>query len=240
MPANGPRLGKGAFRSLPAITVSYKGATYGGNGNPSVVLAAVINTGCEIIDFGGYDWLVLEKKDGKALILSLCVLEHMAYNDERTDVTWETCTLRTYLNFNFYNSFSADDKARVVETKISNKDNQWYGTSGGNDTDDHIFLLSLEEVVKYFGDSGQLSDRPSKSTRYIGDTSDTSYISDQYNDARIAYSAEVSSYSWWLRSPSGRSNLAAYVDYHGFVVFVDDYSSVSSNNGVRPAMWITV
>ncbi|MDR0223211.1 MAG: DUF6273 domain-containing protein, partial [Oscillospiraceae bacterium] len=135
------------------------------------------------IKFGEYDWRVLDVKDGKALILTDTVIEKRAYSDQ--SATWETCDLCAYLNGEFYNSFGKSDKARVVKTKVKNKDNPWYGTSGGKDTEDYIFLLSLEEVVKYFGDSGQLSDRPSGAY----------FIRDDYDRARM-----VSPWSgWWLR-----------------------------------------
>jgi hypothetical protein len=108
----------------------------------------------DIIQFGGYDWQVLEVKGSTALLLSKDILELRLYNDEDEDVTWEICDLRKYLNGNFYNSFSEDDRVQIMEAKIENKDNQWYDTKGGETTNDYIFLLSLEEVVKYFGDSG--------------------------------------------------------------------------------------
>ncbi|MDR0222663.1 MAG: leucine-rich repeat domain-containing protein [Oscillospiraceae bacterium] len=203
-------IGNEAFSGIPDITVSYKGAVYGGNGDPSIVLAAVINTGSEIINFGGYDWLVLEKKDGRALILSLYVLEYKAYNDEYTDVTWETCTLRTYLNFNFYNSFGADDKAKIAETRVINNDNPNYGTSGGNDTTDKIFLLSIDEANEYFSDG----------------------------NARVAYNSKGNASDWWLRSPGINSYYAAYV-YDDGLVYVDGIR-VYYSYGVRPALWLNL
>jgi hypothetical protein len=56
-----------------------------------------------------------------------------------------------------------------------------------NDTDDYIFLLSLEEVVKYFGDSGQLLN---------GNPNYEHGISDEYNGARIAYTLNGSTSEW--------------------------------------------
>jgi hypothetical protein len=97
----------------------------------------------DIMEFGSYGWRVLDVSEGKALLLSEYILEFMAYNEEVAETTWETCTLRAYLNGEFLNNFGTDDRARIAPMRNSNKDNQWYGTSGGNDTDDYIFLLSL-------------------------------------------------------------------------------------------------
>jgi hypothetical protein len=200
-----------------------------------------------IVPFGGYEWRVLEVRDGKALLLSEYVLEWRAYNEEYTDVTWETCTLRSYLNGEFYNSFSDSDRMRIAETLNENKDNQWWGTEGGADTSDRIFLLSLDEVVRYFGDSGQLANRPSE---------DSWYIDDEYNEARIAYAATDLTYTysngetytieagtaswWWLRSPGSSSRDAAVVNRGGSLVVVDGYYVVYDYGGIRPALWLNL
>jgi hypothetical protein len=191
----------------------------------------------DIVGFGGYEWRVLEVSGGKALLLSEYVLEHRPYNEEWVNVTWETCTLRSYLNGEFYDSFSPDDRARMVQTRNSNKDNQWLGTPGGNDTDDYIFLLSLEEVVRYFGDSGQLANRPEGVWE----------IYDHYNGARIAYSAVETPWGqpagsaswWWLRSPGRISSSAAGV-YFGGNLYVGGCGVGYDYGGVRPALWLNL
>jgi len=184
----------------------------------------------DIIQFGAHDWRVLEIQDGKALLLSDRIIEYRAYNDSRTDVTWETCTLRQYLNGEFYNSFSAEEKARIAETRLTNDDNPWYGTSGGNATTDKIFLLSLEEVMKYFGDSEQLRNRSSN---------DAYYINDQYNSERRATDANGAATWWWLRSPGLVSLGAADVHFSGYV-YVNGLYVNYDDGGVRPALWLNL
>jgi serine/threonine protein kinase len=184
----------------------------------------------EVVTFGSYEWRVLEVHDDKALLLSEYVIEQGRYNLEKTDVTWETCTLREYLNDEFYSSFSSDDKMQIVQTRINNNANQWYGISGGNDTDDYIFLLSLEETVKYFGDSGQLQTRVNASPAYM--------INDEYNDARIAYDLNGAVSWWWLRTPGGFSSRAVSVTKDGWL-------NINGNNadyiyGIRPALWLSL
>ena len=183
----------------------------------------------DIITFGKYKWRVLDVQNSKALILSDMVLERRYYNEEYEVITWEQCTLRKYLNGEFLNSFSADEKSRIAETTIKNDNNQWYGTNGGNTTKDRIFLLSLEEVVKYFGDSGQLKNRKK----------DQLYIDDKYNTSRIAYDTNNEACWWWLRSPGNYGGNAAHVSFVGGVGvyghFVDGFSG-----GVRPALWLNL
>lgn len=78
----------------------------------AVILLAVIILGSrnnirvgDIVKFGNYNWQVLEIKGGKALILSERILEQRAYNHTNTDITWANCSLREYLNGDFYDSF---------------------------------------------------------------------------------------------------------------------------------------
>jgi|GEM_PF-1191057 len=204
--------------------------TRSGERTPATEKAVSAEVG-DIIKFGGYDWLVLDKQSDKALIISENVLEKREYNEEyKSVITWETCTLRAYLNGDFYNSFSESDKKKIIKTKNKNPDNQWYNTDGGNDTEDYIFLLSLDEVVKYFGDSGQLKNRPSK---------ESYSIDDQYNEKRIAYFNGENDW-WWLRSPDGYGNNAAFVRSGGTVDVSGHFVIYGNYDGVRPALWLKI
>ena len=202
----------------------------------------------DILSFGGYDWRVLDIMDGKALVISEKVLFSFLYNTERVVATWETCLLREYLNTVFYNNtFSTIEKSRIIETSISNKPNQWYETSGGTDTFDKIFLLSLEELVSYFGDSGQLASPPNN---------DASAINDEYNEARkTSDESDRVAWDWWLRSPGRGIHGAAYVKYDGTIdvagwdaaggsgnVWFDAAGSggVVNERGVRPVFWLSL
>ena len=56
------------------------------------------------------EWIVLDVQDGKALLLSKYVLDAKPYYTEGTDITWETCTLRTWLNNYFLNNASSQEQ----------------------------------------------------------------------------------------------------------------------------------
>ncbi|MCL1941163.1 MAG: DUF6273 domain-containing protein [Synergistaceae bacterium] len=183
-----------------------------------------------VVHMGGYDWRVLGVQNDSALLLCVNIIENRPYNKEKKDVTWETCGLRGYLNGEFYDKFSEAEKAKIAETTIQNENNQWYGTSGGNPTNDKIFLLSIEEIVEYFGDSGQLKNRPNSNPPYIGD---------QYDSERIAKDKADKASGWWLRSPGSNSNGAACVFDKGGI-YVGGPTVNSGNCGVRPALWLNL
>jgi hypothetical protein len=214
--------------------------------SPVSAMASAPNTGGTVIfgEFNYYgfvdgnhtaltydiEWQVLDVQGDMMLLLSNKLLFKREYHSLPDDaVTWEVSSLRKYLNEDFYNStFSADEKARIVETTVINKDNQWYGTPGGNNTVDKVFLLSLEEVVKYLGDSGKLANRPGEKAQYF---------SDEYYKERLApeLDAEFLTPDWWLRSPGGDPGAAAFAGSN-----VDLYGSPAYgfHQGVRPAMWV--
>jgi len=101
----------------------------------------------DIIEFGPYEWIVLEKNaNGAMLLLSKDILERRAYHSDRSDMTWAKSDIRKYLNLIFINSFSPEERERIISTHNKTPDNPQYGTDGGNDTYDHIFLLSIEEA----------------------------------------------------------------------------------------------
>ena len=183
-----------------------------------------------IIQFGDHEWRILDIQGDRALVVSENILERRGYHTSSTDITYADCSLRAYLNGEFYNSsaFSNADRERIVQVINVNENNQWFGTNSGANTQDRIFLLSIAEVVKYFGDSGQLAHRPSAAWG----------IDDQYNTNRIATFYGSASF-WWLRSPGYRTNYASNVNYAGHIG-VGGHDVNLNLGGVRPALWLNL
>lgn len=167
------------------------------------------------------EWLVLEVKDGKALVISKYALDCKPYNTNHTDVTWETCTLRKWLNNDFLGAaFSADEKAMIHTVTVSADKNPDYNTNPGNATQDQVFLLSITEANKYFSSD---SARQCKSTDYAV--------------ANGAFEGDSDNCWWWLRSPGYNQSDAADVHDEGFVSKLGPYVD-DDYIGVRPALWI--
>ena len=103
----------------------------------------------------------LEKRT--MLIISTRNIENMKYDEKSTkNLTWETCTLRKWLNEDFYSCFTDEEKEMIAETVVVNDNNPMYGSDCGNDTVDRIFLLSIDEAEKYFPDDASRTENFSR------------------------------------------------------------------------------
>ena len=116
----------------------------------------------------------------QALLISYYIIDFKPFNDTLTDVTWENCSMRKWLNGSFLNSsFSAKEKKQMLAVKVENYNNPQDGTNCGKDTYDKVFLLSYDEVVRFYPDS---------STRVISTT--------PYAQTKVSSSVV----SWWVRT----------------------------------------
>ena len=101
------------------------------------------------------EWLVLARKGQMALNISRYALNWKPYNTKATYITWEKCTLRTWLNGDFLNkAFTTAEQGAIVKSTVKAEKTPGYRTcpetSPGNDTQDQVFLLSIKEANKYF------------------------------------------------------------------------------------------
>lgn len=107
------------------------------------------------VHFGPYEWQILGRNDNSELLIAKNPVAEKPYHEILQDRTWETCSLRAWLNHEFLEQFSEIDRNRILKTLVHNPDNQTFGTPGGNDTEDKVFLLSSEEAEKYFKNNGR-------------------------------------------------------------------------------------
>ena len=187
----------------------------------------------ETIEFGNYpqeedgtekpiEWIVMKNEGNQVLLLSKYVLDAKPYNEEFEKVTWETSDIRKWLNNEFYTTaFNKTEKAKIQASLIKNEDNSEYGTSGGNDTEDKVFLLSEKEAETLFLNE---EERIAKATEYAEK-------SGVYDEEKGAW--------WWLRSPGFGSRGAAEVDSDGWVYRVGNLVYIRPD-GVRPALYLNL
>jgi hypothetical protein len=179
------------------------------------------------VRLGNYNWRVYDVRNGQAFVISTSIVGIRSYHSNRNaNVTWANSEIRSWLNGSFYNSFAAEEKKYIAQTSITNANNQWHNTPGGGATTDRIFLLSLEEVVRYFGNSGQINVKQS------------SPINDAYNASRrTLYNGQER--WWWLRSPGNANNRASNINNNGFIDLSGDHVD-NNNGGIRPALWLNI
>ena len=178
------------------------------------------------------EWIILAREGSKALVISRCALACKPYNTKKTDVTWETCSLRKWLNKDFYESaFDEEDIGYIIKTDVPADKNPEYKTSQGKPTKDNVFLLSIAEFNKYF----------TSEKNVMCDGTPCCQAQDKTRNA--------TTFVWWLRTNGYSKRHAACVLYYAdgpvtnYGVFVNRVSGCTSmeelgNSGVRPAMWI--
>ncbi|MBR4986149.1 MAG: hypothetical protein IKY83_10475, partial [Proteobacteria bacterium] len=189
----------------------------------------------------------------RVLLISDKVLEKRYYigaGESKKDVTWKDCDIRSWLNgyganenraHNDYTknsflstAFTSDEQKHILSVELENANNPTHGTSGGDKTTDRIFILSYNEVEKYYKNNAA---RKCTITAYAKNTGekDTS----GYCPCHIYCSYCNEFNSWWLRTPGDSEDKAMFInakdgDYYnnkgGFPV-------CNGTPGVRPALW---
>ena len=212
----------------------------------------------DIIFFGTYEqdnntsngkekieWIVLDKKGSSVLLVSKYGLDYQPYNTTEIGITWEKCTLRTWLNNTFLNTaFTTAEKGKIKTTNVVNEDNPKYGTEGGKNTDDKVFLLSISEAENYFKNdndefgriNGLSAERACKPTKYAIAQGAWQYQWESGQEE--GWKKFQGNGWWWLRSPGNGSSFAVNIDNGGSVHFSGIYFTYSGT--VRPALWINL
>ena len=94
----------------------------------------------DIISFGAYEWRVLDIRDDHALIITKDIIMQKRFDSDSS--IWVNSEIRAYLNDDFYNSFTSENRVRIRETQLK--------IVGQEYTLDNVFLLSIQEAVEYF------------------------------------------------------------------------------------------
>ena len=162
-------------------------------------------------------WRVLDIAEGKMLLLADRMPDSMPFHAADEEVTWGDSTLRSWLNGydasanlqgvdytgkGFLNqAFLPEEREAILTTHCDNPANKDYGTSGGKDTEDAVFLLSNAEVFegpdagKYGFFPGREYDNPAK--RF------TSTVYEKCRGAWWSHEEENAGNSFWFMRTSG-------------------------------------
>lgn len=181
-------------------------------------------------------WRVLNANRSQVLLQADQILDNQQYNRdwdrEWIAVTWETCSMRSWLNGygaeqnlvkidyrddNFlYDAFDYDQRQAIQITEVKNDDNIKHGTEGGENTKDRLFLLSekdmygTEKALSYgFAENCNARDegRRKKSSVYAKARGIWNSVGEDYTGNCF----------WWLRTPGYYAYDALSVTHNGSV-----------------------
>jgi len=163
----------------------------------------------QVIDFGN--------ANNRALAVTEGNVAQKPYHAPGGQVTWENCTLRQWLNGDFYSSLRPNIRSCIIEVLNTNPDAGKDGNTSNKDpvsensTKDKVFLLSYREYRKHISD--------------------------------ITYGPYEmkKDYSGWLRSRMYDNNKSkALALTTGFHYFYSGYPVEDCKHDVTPAIWIDI
>lgn len=159
------------------------------------------------------EWLVLAENEETLFVVSKKALVSRPF--DLSGNGWEKSEIRKWLNSEFYyEAFKHDERHYIQRTDVETED--VYGMRCGW-TQDELFLLSFEEVEKYFPDqSSRIQEKSAWAQYTLGE-------------------GEKDTNTWWLRDKG------AY-DSAGLMVLEDgnfeSWGGTQNIEGIRPAMRI--
>ena len=204
-------------------------------------------------------WRVLNRNGNDALLLADVALDDQRYNTKGEDVTWESSSIRSWLNGygasanqpktdysrkNFINSaFTSTQRNAIKTTNVANNNNIAYGTAGGNNTSDKVFLLSESEVYNTDTAAGYGFAKDYCTYDEARRSRCSTYAYAMGTERCYNTDAEYTKYNgnvWWrLRSPGDNSDCADEVYGNGWVSEYG-YGVISDDGGVRPALHLNL
>ena len=171
-------------------------------------------------------WKILEQKGDRVLLITEVGIDGKRFNEFRKDVTWDTSSIRLWLNTIFLsNAFTDKEQDYILTSTVTADKNPRQFTDPGDETQDKVFLLSIQEAEKYY---------LSKSERVVKATPHAV----KNGVKQSGYSYDDGS-KWWLRSPGINRKTIAYVNQDGSIAYRGDFAD-SAIYAVRPALWLEI
>nr|AHF24738.1 hypothetical protein [uncultured bacterium Contig12] len=210
------------------------------------------NTEWHYFRFDPIRWRVIGLEDGAACLLADRLMDCQPYHAEEGPVSWESSTVRSWLN-----SYPAEENAAgidyrgrgfldtafttaeleaILRTRVENRPNELYGTDCGKDTEDRVFLLSNDEVFS--------SDTAARNGFYAGNGFDDPakrFRSTMYAKCRGSWWSSVNGYMgnsfWFMRTNGYTQESVTYICDFGYI-YQRGTISTCEDAGILPAIWI--
>lgn len=160
---------------------------------------------------GEYDtpipWEVLRVDGDKLLLISSKVIECKKYNDIYEDCNWETCTLRKWLNEDFFTeAFDFNEQSKILDSiLISGKDKI--------KTVDKIYIPS-EDEVKYYYERNDENNHTKFSSELLTNASMQALPTiHAINEGVTIRNISLQLAAYWLRDEGKTNKKARYVSF---------------------------
>ena len=197
-------------------------------------------------------WRVIGLENGTACLMVDRLLDCQPYSATDGPVSWETSTVRSWLNSYpssensasidyqekgfLSTAFTAEQLEAIINTRVVNHSNKAYGTDCGNNTEDRVFLLSNDEVFS--------SDTAARNGFYAGSGYDDPakrFRSTMYAKCRGSWWSSVNGYMgnsfWFMRTNGYTQESVTYICDFGYI-YSRGTISTCEDAGVLPAIWI--
>ena len=199
-------------------------------------------------------WRIIEANGDNLTLMADRLMDCSPYHTEAVDVTWQNSTVRSFLNGydsdanlagisyaepqdSFYGTaFSDPEKAAVLPTAVENKNNYYFGTDCGEDTEDYVYLLSEAEVFA--------SDAAERHGFFPGDGIDDParrFRPTVYAMARGTWYSPVESYRgngfWFMRTSGYTPANVTYICDFGYIYNRGTYVTCN-DSGLLPIIQI--
>lgn len=175
-------------------------------------------------------WEVLKKDGARRLVIAKDCLDWEFFNGDvpllggpvSLDTRWSQSYLRELFSETMFPAmFSEQERAAVLTTVVK---------TGGERTKDKLFLLSAEEVERFFPKGGAGAELT---------ILDGPYDEDGRYGVGKNFRLITEPTCYWLRTPGKGRNAVAVVDEDGFVNEIGIHAD-ADEVGVRPAMWLNL
>ncbi len=210
---------------LMIVMISFNSFAYVETDLISATLGDEVTFGKYFIDDTGelddLKWIVIDEEDDKIFLFSKNIIDCIIYP-----------TLETYIENDFYNiAFDDMEKGRILLTQSKGSINEVYGTMIFGKSDRHVFLLTKEDVDKYFGDDTKVT------YPFVLGVGTKYAYSKGLSKIRLNDTLDIYTSSYWIEGAGAEEDFRQVVSYSGKVL-IDGYYNLRTDCGFRPAIWV--
>ncbi len=172
-------------------------------------------------------WTAVEVQDEYVVLLCDNIIDCREF-DKNGGSAWDTSTLRTFLNGEFYqDAFTSEEKALILKSTTVTEENPNYSGTYGKDCSDNVFIPSIQEFKNYMT---KVENKAfAKATNYALRKGLKEYT-------KQSGGMEITGSWFWLRSGGFSKGYTAHCYADGDISYGGEESTVTI--GVRPAIKI--